>query len=117
MRSRRRRAAFSRWLNEPCGSIGDATRLLPDALPLTLGQLAYVLGGEPDLGLHFRKVLENGAWFTGPFAAIVDAFAAARNPSAHGEGVPREIVVHWRNQLLGVGGESVMAQLAMVRVR
>ena len=97
--------------------IGDATRLLPDALPLTLGQLAYALGGEPDLGVHLRKVLENGAWFTGPFAAIVDAFAAARNPSAHGEVVPRDEVVRWRNQLLGVGGESVIAQLAMVRVR
>ncbi len=32
--------------------VGDATRVLPDALPLTLGQLAYALGGEPDLGDH-----------------------------------------------------------------
>ena len=97
--------------------LNDATRLLPDALPLTLGQLAYALGGEPALGTHLRAVLEHGAWFTAEFAAIVDEFAIVRNRSAHGETVTRETVVTWRDRMLGVGSESVLAKLAAVRVR
>jgi len=94
----------------------DATRLLPDALPLTLGQIAHALGGERALGEHLRAVLEHGAWFTNEFAAFADGFAQVRNPSAHGSSVvPRETVVHWRDQLLGVGCESVLGKLALVR--
>ncbi len=95
----------------------DATRLLPGALPLTLGEIAFVLGGEPALGQYLRKVLENGAWFTGDFATVIDAFADARNPAAHGSALDRETVVMWRNRLLGVGAESVVGKLATVRLR
>ena len=97
--------------------VGDSTRLLPDALPLTLGQLAYVLGGEPDLGDYLRRVLEQGAFFTGEFAAVLDAFAEARNPAAHGEVVDRAVVGQWRDRMLGVGAESVVGKLASVRMR
>lgn len=97
--------------------IKDATQLLPEALPLTLGQIGFALGGEIDLGTYLRRVLENGAWFTGAFPAIVDEFAAARNPAAHGEWVERETVIGWRNQMLGVGSESVIGRLAAVRAR
>ena len=95
----------------------DATRFLPDALPLTLGEIAFVLGGEPALGQYLRKVLENSAWFTGDFATVIDAFAGARNPAAHGSALDRENVVMWRNRLLGVGSESVVGRLATVRMR
>ena len=97
--------------------VGDATRLLPDALPLTLRQLAYVLGGEAELGDHLRRVLEHGAFFTGEFPVVLDAFADARNPAAHGDTIDREVVMHWRNRLLGVGSDSVMTRLAGVRPR
>jgi hypothetical protein len=95
----------------------DATRFLPDALPLTLRQIAFVLGGEADLGQYLRRVLENGAWFTGDFAAVIDSFADARNPAAHGSALDRETVMMWRNRLLGVGAESVVGKLALVRMR
>ena len=97
--------------------VGDATRMLPDALPLTLGQIAYVLGGEPALGEHLRRVLEHGAFFTGEFAVVLDAFAQARNPAAHGDTISRDKVVQWRDRLLGVGADSVIRRLAEVRVR
>jgi hypothetical protein len=98
--------------------LAEATALLPDALPLTLGQLARALGGEPELGDHLRRVLSDGAWFTGEFAVTIDGFAAeARNPAAHGETVPRADVQRWRDRLLGVGGESVMCRLAKVHRR
>lgn len=97
--------------------VGDTTRLLPDALPLTLGQIAYALGGEPALGDFLRRVLDHGAFFTGEFAVVLDELALARNPAAHGETVPRDVVTHWRNRLLGVGADSVIRRLADVRVR
>jgi len=97
--------------------LGDATRMLPDALPLTLGALAYALGGEEQLGRHLRNVLDNGAWFTAEFAAFLDEFAKVRNCSAHGERIESETVIKWRDRLLGVGSESVMGKLALVKVR
>lgn len=90
--------------------------MLPDCQPLTLGQLARRLGGEPELGDHLRRVLGDGAWFTQEFAVIIDGFAdEARNPAAHGEPVAREVVLRWRNRLLGVGGESIVTRLARVQ--
>lgn len=94
--------------------IGDHTRILSDSLPITLGQLGYILGGEPALGDYLRGALTDGAWFTGPFAAIIDEFATARNPAAHGQTVERSTVVTWRNRLLGVGCDCVIARLALV---
>jgi hypothetical protein len=94
--------------------LGDTTRLLPAALPLTLGQIGYALGGEPALGEYLRKALQLGAWFTSDFAAFADGFAEARNPAAHGDTVLRETVVQWRNRLLGVGAEGIVGKLAAV---
>jgi hypothetical protein len=93
-----------------------STARIPDALPLTLRQLARALGGEPDLGAHLRRVLAGGAWFTSEFAVILDSFATeARNPASHGESVPRDTIVRWRDRLLGVGGEGVLCRLAKVQ--
>jgi hypothetical protein len=97
--------------------IGDSTRLLPDALPLTLGQLAYTLGGERAFGDYLRSALRDGAWFTGEFAAFIDEFATVRNSAAHGAAVGREEVGRWRGRMLGVGGESVVGRLALVGLR
>ena len=97
---------------------GDRTVLLPDALPLTLRQLSFALGGEPALGAHLRKALHEGGWFTNEYAAVLDAFAEeARNPAAHGEVVSRETVIRWRDQLLGVGAEGTLVRLARVKLR
>ena len=57
------------------------------------------------------------AFSTGEFAAVLDAFADARNPAAHGEVVDRAVVGQWRDRMLGVGVESVVATLAAVRRR
>ncbi len=92
------------------------TALLPDDLPLTLGQLARTLGGERDLATHLCRVLNDGKWITGEYAVILDNFTSeARNPATHGDAVSRETIVRWRNRMLGVGGESVMCRLAKVQ--
>lgn len=90
--------------------------MIPDCLPLTLGQLSRVLGGEPALGEHLRRVLTDGSWFTGDLAITIDGFAdEARNPVAHGEPVARDVVLRWRDRLLGVGGEGIVARLARIK--
>jgi hypothetical protein len=91
--------------------------MLPDALPLTLGQLAYTLGGEPEFGAYLRQALDHGAYFTGAFAAILDAFAEVRNSATHGSAIDRAVVIQWRDRLLGVGSESVLTKLAEVRLK
>ncbi len=58
--------------------LDDRTDRLPDALPLSIGKLGRALGGERELGEQLRKTLDNGAWFTNEFAAIIDAFAHDR---------------------------------------
>jgi len=98
--------------------VEDRTRVLPEGLPLSLRQLGFALGGERALSDYLRKTLHEGAWFTGEFPLILDNFATeARNPAAHGEQLSREVVVHWRNRLLGVGSESVLVRLARVSPR
>ena len=60
--------------------IGDHTHILANALPLTLGQLSYILGDKLALGDYFRSALADGAWFTNECAATIDERALARNP-------------------------------------
>lgn len=103
----------ARWVK-----VEQHTARLPEALPLSLGPLARILGGERDLGDHLRQVLSDGAWFTNELAVILDRFAIeARNPASHGDVVARETIIRWRNRLLGVGGESVIGRVARVQRR
>jgi hypothetical protein len=96
--------------------IESSTVILPDALPLTLRQLSFALGGETAFGDHLRQTLTDGGWLTADFAAILEGFAVeARNPAAHGECVSREIIFRWRDRLLGVGTESILTRLAKVQ--
>jgi hypothetical protein len=97
--------------------VGDATRMLPEALPLTLGQLGFALRGERALAEYLLASVKDGAWLTNEFAAIIDEFARVRNPAAHGGVVRREEVMEWRGRMLGVGGESVVGRLALVAGR
>ncbi len=115
---------LNRLLRDAMRDAPDAARLvkiehrtarLPDALPLTLRQLAFALGGERELAAYLCATLHEGAWLTVQCAAILDQFAEqARNPASHGESVPRDVVLHWRNQLLGVGCEGALVRLAKV---
>jgi hypothetical protein len=99
-------------------NVDGRTQRLPEALPLTLGQLARTVGGERTLGAWLRQVLDDGAWLTNECAVALDAFASeARNRAAHGETVPREVVLRWRDRLLGVGCEGLLVRLATVRRR
>ena len=91
---------------------------LPDALPLTLAPLVTALSADRDRIEHLAKVLHDGGWLATTFAAALDQFVEqARNPSSHGGSgiVSRDVVIAWRNRLLGVGCEGLLVRLAAIR--
>lgn len=85
--------------------------------PLSLGQLARVLGGERELGEALKPMLEHTSWFTGQFPAIADAFREVRNEGAHAARVDRKTATQWRDLILGVGCEGHLVHLSKVRPR
>jgi hypothetical protein len=96
--------------------VDGASRLLPDALPLTLSPLVAGLSDDHQRAQHLTKVFKDGAWLVFEAAAAIAGFAhEARNPAAHGDTVPRAVVLRWRNQLLGVGCDGVLPRLARIR--
>jgi len=80
-----RRALAESPAVEQRAKLGDHTRLLPEALTLSLGQLGFVQGGERAFGDHLRRALHDGAWFTSDFPAFVDALR-----QRHGTLLPME---------------------------
>ncbi len=97
-------------------TIHGVSSRLPDALPLTLQPLVDALGGDKERAQHLCTVLTDGRWLVEECAIALDGFVReARNPAAHGDLVPREVVIRWRNRLLGVGCDGLLARLARVR--
>lgn len=97
-------------------TIHGVSHRLPDMLPLTLQPLITALAGEQDRSRHLCAVLTDGPWLVAECAATLDAFVEeARNPAAHGNPVSREVVIRWRNRLLGVGCEGLLPRLARIR--
>jgi hypothetical protein len=85
--------------------------------PLSLGQLAHAIGGEKALNDYLARTLEQGAWFAGQLPAILDALATDRNPGAHVARITRDMARRWRERIVGVGCEGILAALARSRVR
>lgn len=107
-----------RGLREPdCYvTVQGISHRLPDALPMTLSPLVDALAHDERRARHLASVLKDGVWLVEQCAAVVHAFAReARNPASHGDVVQRDVVMHWRDQLLGVGCEGVLPRLARVR--
>lgn len=80
--------------------------------PLALGELARAIGGERELNQALTAKLRDGGWFTGSLPAIIDDFRSVRNPAIHSGRVDRKTATHWRNRMLGIGGEGIFARLA-----
>ncbi len=100
-----------RWV-----SVQGISQPLPDALPMTLSPLVDALAHDQARARHLAVVLKDGAWLVHDCATAVAGFAReARNPAAHGDVVSRDVVIRWRDQLLGVGCEGVLPRLARVR--
>jgi len=97
-------------------TVQGISMLLPDALPLTLTPLVQALAGEKLRAEHLSTVLRDGPWLVRECATAIDGFAReARNPAAHGDIVARDVVIRWRDRLLGVGCEGLLPRLARIR--
>jgi hypothetical protein len=84
---------------------------------LAIGQLARVLQGDPARQRWLVDRVEHGRWFAGMLPRTLEALAKLRNPGSHSIRVGQDAAVHWRNQLLGVGCQGGLVELAMVRAR
>lgn len=83
--------------------------------PLSLGQLARVIGEDEDRNKHLKTRL--GEWFTASLPPILDELKELRNPAAHGGALDRSAVIALRNRLIGVGSVGQLVQLAQVKAR
>lgn len=84
---------------------------------LTLGQLAHAIASDRELNQGLAGVLANGGWFAASLPSTLDALRDVRNPGAHEKRIDRDTAARWRNQLLGVGCEGVLVDLAKVRLK
>jgi len=105
-----RKAAASARLANVDGRSIDVT-----SAHLTLGQVAHALAGERALVAALGQGLAHSAWFTGQLPSILDEFVPVRNAGTHAAPVSRETAVRWRNRIMGVGCQGVLAELARVQ--
>lgn len=100
--------------------VGDGTRDITTGRPLSIGELARVIGGEERLADGLRRAIEpkgSAQWFANQLPAILDEFADIRNAGTHAERVNRETATRWRDRLVGVGSVGDFTELGRVKVR
>lgn len=85
--------------------------------PWSLGELERMIGADHDRSAWLRHCLANGSWFTGSLPAVLADIAETRNKAAHGKEVDRDRVARLRGQLVGVGCNGSLLELAAVRVK
>ena len=90
---------------------------LARADPLSLGQLARVIGENREVNQLLRKRLAGGEWFAVSLPAILGMLAEVRNRAAHGGQVDRDEVGRLRDRLVGVGCKGELLELAQVRAK
>lgn len=95
---------------------GKSTDLL--ARRLTLGQLVHLLTeGHASRAKALNERLREGAWLSGTVGLILREFTTLRNAATHEARVSRQDAVTWRNRLMGIGCDGVLAHLARVEAR
>jgi hypothetical protein len=100
-----------------CVNIDGASIDLARGRPLTLGELARVIGEHRGVNEFVRQRLENGAWFAASLPPILREMAELRNPAAHERSVERREVAGVRNRCVGVGQSGTLVELGKVALR
>jgi hypothetical protein len=90
---------------------------LESGKPLSVGQLARLLGDRTVLHRALRQRLDNGDWFVDTFPKVLGMVAGVRNPAAHSQRISREAAGRVRSALMGIGCQGAFVELAKVRVR
>jgi hypothetical protein len=85
--------------------------------PLSVGQLAKLLGDRTALHRAFRQRLEHGDWFVDLFPKVLGMVAGVRNPAAHSQRISREAAGRVRATLMGIGCQGAFVELAKVKAK
>ena len=84
----------------------------------TLGVIRNLLEHEPIVAQGLTPLFPHDwRWLVGQLPAQLETLAALRNPAAHSEVLGRDPAVELRNNVLGVGGEGLVVQIARARMR
>ena len=90
---------------------------LPEAWaahPRTLADWARILGSSKAMADYLARTLRDGRWLAESLGPVLADFARYRNPAAHEAVAGRADVIRWRQRILGIGCEGVLARLARV---
>jgi hypothetical protein len=90
---------------------------LAEARGLGLGALGRAISEEAGLRGRLEQRLNDGKWFIGSFAYVLQELARYRNPAAHAEAVGFEDAARLRAQLLGIGCYGDLVRLAGVGLK
>ncbi len=82
----------------------------------SLGQLSHIIAGSQEINTALKQRLHEGEWFTASLPPILRMLSDGRNPAAHTGRVSREAATAVRNRVLGIGVESALVRLALVRL-
>jgi hypothetical protein len=83
-----------------------------------LGTIAHLLRDDDVLRKGVRTVFQHDwKWLEGELPAHLDPVVEVRNPAAHSGTVSRDQAATIREQVLGIGCEGLIVQLARVRMR
>ena len=63
---------------------------------------------------NLGRTLRDGRWLAESLGPVLADFARYRNPAAHEAVAGRADVIRWRQRILGIGCEGVLAKLAGV---
>jgi hypothetical protein len=83
----------------------------------SLHEVVQVLAGDQERNRALADAVQNGAWFTGQFPAVLDAFRLGRNEATHASRIDRRTATSWRNRLLGVGCVGEFVELSRVKLK
>ena len=89
---------------------------LPEAWaahPRTLADCARILGSSKAMADYLGRT-RDGRWLAESLGPVLADFARYRNPAAHEAVAGRADVIRWRQRILGIGCEGVLAKLAGV---
>jgi hypothetical protein len=109
-----RRAMSAARENLRCVSVDGRRIDLARGRPLTLGELARVIGEEHAVNDFVRQRLQNGAWFAASLPPILRDMADLRNPAAHERAVGKGEAGDMRNRCVGVGQSGILVELGRV---
>jgi len=98
-------------------AVGAEKVELGSGKPLSVGQLARLLGDRTALLRALRQRLEHGDWFVDAFPKVLGMVAGVRNPAAHSQRISRDAAGQVRSTLMGIGCQGAFVELAEVRVK